>query len=260
MGTNIKLTEGQLDRMMKRLVSERSTMTDTDYANWNSQYANTPTASWERKPHYKGKTKSTISVSGTESFDSGKSDVKKDSKSLKKAVEELKYLSQGDGGVVTVNGLSSKTSWGGAPANSKEAINKNLELAKTRRDNMVKYLKSLNLPKIQIVTGTANVADSDKPENQKINLDISHEIETEYDIAPKGDIGDNTRTVAPLYPKANFPPKQTIDLNPNPKVTTMKRVCVRIPANLVEKYRLKVREFRTENKLNEVPFAVYDVK
>ena len=58
MGTKIKLTEDQLDRMMKRLVSERSpVMTDTEYANYNSQYANTPTASWERKPNYKGKTK-----------------------------------------------------------------------------------------------------------------------------------------------------------------------------------------------------------
>ena len=234
MSTKIKLTEDQLDRMMKRLVSERSpVMTDTEYANYNSQYANTPTASWERKPNYKGKTKSTISVSGTESFDSGKSDVKKDSKSVKNAVEELKYLSQGSGGVVTVNGLSSKTSWGGSPANSKEAINKNLELAKTRRDNMVKYLKSLNLKGIQIVTGTANVADSDKPENQKITLDISHEIEREYDIAPKGDIGDNTRTVAPLYPKANFPPKQTVV----PGTLTESRVCSKIPSKYVSELK-----------------------
>ena len=255
MGTKIKLTEDQLDRMMKRLVSERSpVMTDTEYANYNAKYANTPTASWERKPS--GTMPMQIKMSGTESFDTGKSDVIKDSNAVKKAVADLQKISQSGGGKVKVNGLASRTNWGSFDKSSEQAYNKNLELAKTRRDNMIKYLKSLNLKGITITPGKYEVSDSDRKENQNITLDISGTQMMTVD--PKGDIGDNTRTVAPLYPKN---PVKGTDIIPTPTPgTTMKRVCVKIPANLVEKYRLKVREFRKENGLGDIPFGIYDVK
>jgi hypothetical protein len=255
MKNNIILTEKQLDRVMKHLVSERSpVMTDTEYANYNAKYANTPTASWERKSS--GTMPMQIKMSGTESFDTGKSDVKKDSNAVKKAVADLQKISQSGGGKVTVNGLASRTNWGSFDKSSEQAYNKNLELAKTRRDNMVKYLKSLNLKGVTIGAGKYGVSDSDRKENQNITLDISGSQMVNVD--PKGDIGDNTRTVAPLYPKN--PPKGT-DVIPTPTPgTTMKRVCVKIPANLVDKYKVKIREFRKENGLGDIPFGVYDVK
>ena len=198
----IKLTEDDLSRIVKRVVSEQpkpanTPWNDTDYANYNAKYGNNPTASWERKPSSKMPMK--IKMSGTESFDTGKSDVKKDSPSVKKAVNDLKQISNSGGGDVTVNGSSSRTVWGQYAANSKEAYDRNLSLAKTRRDNMLTYLKSLNLKGVTFKTGRAEVSDSDRVENQNITLDITGSQMVNID--PKGDIGDNTRTVSSLYPK-----------------------------------------------------------
>lgn len=195
----IKLTETDLSHIVKRVISEQpnTPWNDTDYANYNSKYGNNPTASWERKPSSKMPMK--IKMSGTESFDTGKSDVKKDSPSVKKAVNDLKQISNSGGGAVTVNGSSSRTVWGQYAANSKEAYDRNLNLAKTRRDNMLTYLKSLNLKGVTFKTGRAEVSDSDRVENQNITLDITGSQMVNVD--PKGDIGDNTRTVSNLYPK-----------------------------------------------------------
>ena len=64
---------------------------------------------------------------------------------------------------------------------------------------MLTYLKSLNLKGVTFKTGRAEVSDSDRVENQNITLDITGSQMVNID--PKGDIGDNTRTVSNLYPK-----------------------------------------------------------
>jgi hypothetical protein len=38
-----------------------------------------------------------------------------------------------------------------------------------------------------------------------------------------------------------------------------KRVCVKIPENLVGQYKIMLREFKTKNGLKDLPFGVYDV-
>jgi hypothetical protein len=151
----------------------------------------------------------------------GDAEINKDAAQIKKIVSDLKDFNNRGGGTATVNGSASNTAWGGFPANSSQAREKNTQLAEKRRDNLINYLKTLGLNKITFVKGKASVSDSDKAENQNITIDILGQGTMFVD--PKGDIGDNTRTSSKLYDK-KFPETYR---------TSESRVCTKLPTELV---------------------------
>ena len=70
-----------------------------------------------------------------------------------------------------------------------------------------------------------------------------------------GQVGDNTNVAITDYNKTG--PKKFDD---DTTVRNYKRVCVKIPAGLVDEYKKKIKEFKIEKGLDSVPFGVYDVK
>jgi hypothetical protein len=218
MNHKVILTEKQLDRIVKTLMEEPiiplSLQTDINAQNVN-------TASWERK---KGREiATTLSAKGKENFKLGEAEINKDAAQIKKIVSDLKDFNNKGGGTATVNGSASNTAWGGFSASSSQAKEKNTQLAEKRRDNLIKYLKTLGLNKITFVKGRASVSDSDKAENQNVTIDILGQG-TMF-VEPKGEIGDKTRTSPKLYDK-RFPESGGGGILTEPQ----SRVCTKIPS------------------------------
>jgi len=218
MRNNIVLTEKQLDRIVKNLM-EQPIIPLSQQTDINAQNVNT--ASWERKKGREIATK--LSANGKENFKLGEDEINKDAAQIKKIVSDLKNFNNKGGGTATVNGSASNTAWGGFPANSSQAREKNTQLAEKRRDNLIKYLKTLGLNKITFVKGRASVSDSNKAENQNVTIDILGQGTMFVD--PKGDIGDNTRTSPKLYDK-KFPESGGGGILTEPQ----SRVCTKIPS------------------------------
>jgi len=220
MNHKVILTEKQLDRIVRNLMEEPiiplSRQTDI-----NSQNVNT--ASWER---IKGprEVPMTLSANGKENFKLGEDEINKDAPQIKKIISDLKDYDKKGGGTATVNGSASNTSWGGFPASSSQAREKNTQLAEKRRDNLIKYLKSLGLSNITFIKGRASVSDSDKAENQNVTIDILGQGSMFVD--PKGDTGDNTRTSPKIYDKRFPEKKRLIPISES-------RVCTKLPTELV---------------------------
>jgi hypothetical protein len=153
----------------------------------------------------------------------GEAEINKDAAQIKKIVSDLRNFNNKGGGTATVNGSASNTAWGSFPANSSQAREKNTQLAEKRRDNLIKYLKTLGLNKITFVKGRASVSDSNKAENQNVTIDILGQGTMFVD--PKGDIGDNTRTSPKLYDR-KFPESGGGGILTEPQ----SRVCTKIPS------------------------------
>jgi hypothetical protein len=224
-------------------------MTTTDYAN----YPNSSMSSVDRMKALgkKGSIPQVIKVEGSDNFKSGKDQIDPNAQGIKNAVFQIRNINQQGGGSVTVNGSSSDTQWGNFKAGSPEAKKKNEELASKRRDNMVAYLNSLNLPNVKIVKGTAKVSDFDNPETaQNVNMVISGT--KMIDIDPKGDIGDNTRTPGYLYqknaPKKNDPKKN--DIIPNPTNVKQIRVATKVPEIYVSELEQIIKKWGKSKNLN----------
>jgi hypothetical protein len=219
MRNNIVLTEKQLDRIVRNLMEEPiiplSQQTDINAQNVN-------TASWERK---KGREiATTLSAKGKENFKLGEDEINKDAPQIKQIVSDLKNFNSKGGGTATVNGSASNTAWGGFSANSSQAREKNTQLAEKRRDNLIKYLKSLGLSNITFIKGKASVSDSDKAENQNVTINILGQG-TMY-VDPKGDVGDNTRTSPKIYDERPDEKKRLIPISES-------RVCTKLPTEFV---------------------------
>lgn len=245
MGTNIKLTEDQLDRMMKRLVSE-----------------DTPGVGQFQKGQYQSYKTQNYKATGSNLFKNGQFEIDPNNPEIINLLTKVNQagVKSGQGGTtVTVNGGASNTVWGGKAAGSPEAVKKNKELAQKRIDSLIKFLKSkvTSGAFINYVPGTATIGkvNSTDPEKDQF-VSIS--------VVGKGADGkinvdrDNTSIQYNIYDKKNVTGGG--GGTPIPKTTKVKRVCVKIPANLVDKYRLKVRDFSKENGLGDIPFGIYDVK
>jgi len=224
MNHKVILTEKQLDRIVRNLM-EQPIIPLSRQTDINSQNVNT--ASWERIEGPR-EVPMTLSANGKENFKLGEDEINKDAAQIKKIVSDLKNFNNKGGGTATVNGSASNTAWGGFPANSSQAREKNTQLAEKRRDNLINYLKTLGLNKITFVKGKASVSDSNKVENQNVTINISGQGTMLVD--PKGDIGDNTRTSPKIYDK-RFPERKTII--PPPYRTSESRVCAKLPTELV---------------------------
>jgi len=238
MGFKIYLTEKQLDVVLKDLMlveqysllkgQKSPFLTDREKADKNAKYTNT--ASWQRDKG--GKMNIQLSANGSNNFKSGESEIDKNAVQIKKIVADLQKIALQGKATATVNGSASNTAWGGSPAGSPNAKKKNIELAAKRRDNLITYLKTLNLSNITFNQGAANLSDSDKDVNQNVTIDVKGS--QTIDIEAKGDIGDVTRTSSKLYTK-NFDPKKIIP-GPNPFAIS-KNVCIEIPENWIPEYK-----------------------
>jgi len=239
MGFKIYLTEKQLDVVLKDLMlveqypllkgQKSPFLTDREKADKNAKYTNT--ASWQRD---KGGTMNIqLSANGSNNFKSGESEIDKNAVQIKKIVEDLQKIALQGKATATVNGSASNTAWGGSPAGSPNAKKKNIELAAKRRDNLITYLKTLNLSNITFTQGAANLSDSDKDVNQNVTIDVKgSQI---IDIEAKGDIGDVTRT-SPIVPFYNPIIKKKIIPGPDPFAIS-KNVCIEIPENWIPEYK-----------------------
>ena len=246
MGFKIYLTEKQLDVVLKDLMlveqydffkdKKSPILTDREKADKNAKYKNT--ASWQRD---KGGTLNIqLSANGSNNFKSGESEIDKNAVQIKKIVTDLQKIALQGKATATVNGSASNTAWGGSPAGSPNAKKKNIELAAKRRDNLITYLKTLNLSNITFTQGAATLSDSDKDVNQKVTIDvIGSQV---IDIEAKGDIGDNTRT-SPIVPFYNPTiKKKIIPPGPDP-FAILKNICIEIPEDWISDYKQMVSKW-----------------
>jgi hypothetical protein len=175
-----------------------------------------------------------LSANGKENFKLGEAEINTSAPQIKKIVSDLQSINNQGGGTATVNGSASNTAWGNFSAGSSQAKEKNTQLAQKRRDNLIKYLKSLGLSNIKLVTGKASVADSDRAENQNVTIDISGQ--GSMYVEPKGDIGDNTRTSPKLYDKKHFDGGPIYDGRKS-------RVCAQIPEKYVKELKKMIYDW-----------------
>lgn len=150
---------------------------------------------------------------------------------------------------------------GGASAVGSASGYDNQGLAKRRRDNFINYLSGIdaitkNKNFINIGAGNTKVGKAtvkNSPEAEKEQY-VSAIIKSSVNVPIKGVEGDNTNVAVQQYPKNDIK-----KFDPDVTVKNYKRVCVKIPAGLVEQYKVKIREFKNEMGLDKVPFGVYDI-
>ena len=113
-------------------------------------------------------------------------------------------------------------------------------------------MSRLNLTKGKPVIGKSTVKDS--PSAQKEQF-VSAKIGGERnEPLPYIDKGDNTNASG----SSQGMPK--VDMDFTPKKGKTKRVCVQIPEEKVELFKLALREFKKENSLYTMPYSVSDLK
>ena len=150
---------------------------------------------------------------------------------------------------ITVNVL------GGASKVGSSSGYNNKALAKRRADKLVNQLRK-DLPgvdkKFKFVTngvvGTSTKLNS--PEAYKEQF-----VNVSFSEPSTGFIKTSTETDNTAVNIPKFYDKTTNKIVNGGK---LKRVCVQIPEDLVDEYRLMVREFKNDNKLTSIPMGVYD--
>lgn len=201
----------------------------------------------------------TVTSYGNSTFSNGVDIINKNDPKIKEillTISDLLKVTKGSVNII-VNG-------GASAVNSSSGYN-NKSLATRRRDNLIKLIKDnsqslrLNVTPGATVIGKSTVKDSAAAtKEQFVSASISG-VGT-MNVPIKAEKGDNTNTYIPepgpkIVNKKVIKPKP----RPNPK-RKMKRVCVRIPEQYLNKFKEKVREFKRENSLGDIPYGVYDVK
>ena len=201
----------------------------------------------------------TISAKGSGVFSNGIDIINKNDPKIKEILQTISDLLNYYEGKVTV------IVNGGASAVGSTTGYDNKSLAKRRRDNLISFIKSniKNQSRLEIIPGNTTVGKAtvkDSPEAKKEQF-VSAQIsgEGKLNVPIDGVQGDNTNVELPFrnLPKIGDGDK---DIIPVPSKGKMKRVCVQIPEAYLDEFRLKVREFKNENFLDNIPYGVYDVK
>jgi hypothetical protein len=162
----------------------------------------------------------------------------------------LNGTEQGDINVVVEGGASNVGSSSGYD---------NTKLAERRRNNLMDFLKK-KFPaefRLKLTLGKAKVGSADKKDSvqaqkeQFVSASISGMKTMNVQIV--GVQGDNTNVYKPdlnLFPK--FDPK-----NPN-DLSKFKRVCVKVPLSKLDKFKITLNKFKTENHLPRIDFSIKD--
>ena len=194
----------------------------------------------------------TITSSGGSTFANGIDTINKNDPKIQEILTTISDL------LKTTKGNVNVIVNGGASAVGSSSGYDNKALAERRRDNLVKLIRGnwesnrLIVTPGSTVVGKATERDSPAARKEQfVSAIISGE--KSQNIPIKGVEGDNTNIYIPDI-------NRNINLDVIPKKGKMKRVCIQIPEKYVEKFRLKVREFKNENSLGDIPWGVYDVK
>jgi hypothetical protein len=194
----------------------------------------------------------TVTSYGNSTFSNGVDIINKNDPKIKEillTISDLLKVTKGDVKVI-VNGSASAV--GGSSGYN------NKSLATRRRDNLIKLIKDNTQSLRLIVTpgatvvGKSTVKDSAaSTKEQYVSASISGQKIMNVPI--KAEKGDNTNTYIPKIEKI-------VDKKLIKKKRKIKRVCVQIPEQYLDKFKQKVREFKRENSLGDIPYGVYDVK
>ena len=139
----------------------------------------------------------------------------------------------------------------------------NTKLAERRRNNLMDFLKK-TFPsefRLKLSLGKAKVGTADKKDSvqaqkeQFVSASISGTQTMNVEIV--GVVGDNTNTYInnDLFPKFNPKNpfvKEKIDLS------KYKRVCVKVPISKLDKFKIALNKFKTENRLGRIDFSIKD--
>ena len=194
----------------------------------------------------------TVTSYGNSTFSNGVDIINKNDPKIKEillTISDLLKVTKGNVKVI-VNG--------GASAVGSSSGYNNKSLATRRRDNLIKLIKD-NLQSLRLivtpgatVVGKSTVKDSAaSTKEQYVSASISGD--KTMNIPIKAEKGDNTNVYFPKIEKI-------VDKKLIKKKRKIKRVCVQIPEQYLDKFKQKVREFKRENSLGEIPYGVYDVK
>jgi hypothetical protein len=194
----------------------------------------------------------TVTSYGNSTFSNGVDIINKNDPKIKEilfTISDLLKVTKGNVKVI-VNG--------GASAVGSSSGYNNKSLAARRRDNLVKLIRGNWVSNRLIVTpgatvvGKSTVKDSAaSTKEQYVSASISGD--KTMNIPIKAEKGDNTNTYIPKIEKI-------VDKKLIKKKQKIKRVCVQIPEQYLDKFKQKVREFQRENGLFNIPYGVYDVK
>ena len=194
----------------------------------------------------------TVTSYGNSTFSNGVDIINKNDPKIKEillTISDLLKVTKGNVKVI-VNG--------GASAVGSSSGYNNKSLATRRRDNLIKVIKDNSQSLRLIVTpgatvvGKSTVKDSAaSTKEQYVSASISGD--KTMNIPIKAEKGDNTNVYFPKIEKI-------VDKKLIKKKRKIKRVCVQIPEQYLDKFKQKVREFKRENSLGEIPYGVYDVK
>jgi hypothetical protein len=215
------------------------------------------------KAKYPNGINTTMSSTGTSTFANGIDTINPNNPNVRNIVNTILAACRLTNGFCTKN--VTVTVGGGASAVGSAQGYDNQALAKRRRDNFIKYLNGIDAIAVgtsgkKLVTivagatkvGKATVKDSAAAQSEQY---VSARIKSAVNVDVTGQVGDNTNVAITDYNKTG--PKKFDD---DTTVRNYKRVCVKIPAGLVDEYKKKIKEFKIEKGLDSVPFGVYDVK
>lgn len=154
---------------------------------------------------------------------------------------------------------------GGASAVGSSSGYDNTALAERRASKLIAQIRK-DIPnvntKFKFVTKPPVIGKATKlnsPEamaEQFVKVDFDY---NEMQVAKQSIESDNT-TVAPYIPGVPDLKRDDDDDYLVPRPVKLKRVCIKIPENLVGQYKQKVTEFKKEHGLKSIPYGVYDVK
>ena len=215
-----RLTEEQLDRIVKRLVSEEEKLRGVTDNKAAGAYQQSSTQDYK--------------ATGSNLFKMGQDQIDTNNVKIIDLVLKLKDAALKSGGMnvtATVNGGASNTVWGNNPAGSPEAVKKNKELATKRRDNLIKYLKS-QVPSVNFVPGSA-VVGKVGAKNLENDQFVSVNIDGKGTLSIGNVDRDNTSTQYNIYNKKNV----TGDDGDTYTRQKQSRVATRIPTKHVNELK-----------------------
>lgn len=217
MKRTVKITESQLNNIVRKIISEE-----------------TPGVDKFQKGQYQKYDTQTYKATGSNLFKNGQFEIDPNNPEIIKLlnlVNEAGAKSKlGGNFTVTVNGGASNTSWGGNDAGSPEAVKKNKELAQKRIDSLIKFLKSkvTSGAFTNYFSGTATIGKlnpKDPEKDQFVSVSI---VGGGYDGKINVD-RDNTSIQYNLYDKK----QNKIGGGGGGSVETESRVCTKVPTKHV---------------------------
>jgi len=169
----------------------------------------------------------------------------------------LNGTEQGDINVVVEGGASNVGSSSGYD---------NTKLAERRRNNLMDFLKKkfagefrLKLSPGKAIVGGADKKDSVQAQKEQfVSASISGMKTMNVQIV--GVVGDN---LSIYKPDSNLFPKFDIENEFGKKKTDLskyKRVCVKVPVNRVDKFKIALNKFKTEQRMDRIDFSIQDYK